>query len=144
MPVVGKSFYTLCKKCDTDRYHTVLALPTETSAKLKCEVCGSAKTWRVPKAIDPNKPKAGPRGAALKAKDRAKATRDAAHLAQYEEMQKELEDEPELPYSMKTAFQKDTKVKHPTFGLGFIRVAHPEKIEVVFPDEVRSLVHNRR
>lgn len=141
MPVVGKSFYTLCKKCETDRYHTVLALPTPESAKIKCEVCGSQRTW---KKTAPKKASAGPRGAAAKAKANAEAARNAAHSAEFDSLSKSLESSPETSYNMKTKFDKDTKIKHPKFGVGYIRLVQPEKIEVVFQDEVRSLVHNRR
>lgn len=143
-PVVGKSFYSLCKKCDTDRYHTVLALPTETSAKLKCEVCGASSTWKAPKARAAKTTSTAPRGAAAKAKANAEAARSAAHNAEYETLSSSLADAPETSYNMKATFTKDTKLKHSKFGVGFIRLVQPEKIEVVFQDEVRSLVHNRR
>lgn len=142
-PVVGKSFYTHCKKCETDRYHTVLALPTDSTAKIKCEVCGAQKTWKAPKAAGDKKPSA-PRGAAAKAKANAEAARSAAHASEYDSMEKSLNETAPTAYSMKAKFEKDTKLSHPTFGMGFIRAVHPEKIEVVFKDEVRSLVHNRR
>ncbi|MBX3035194.1 MAG: hypothetical protein KF865_14845 [Bdellovibrionaceae bacterium] len=142
MPVVGKSFYAFCKKCDTDRYHTVLALPTDTSAKLQCEVCKAKSTWK--KAAPRKATASGPRGAAAKAKANAAAARSAAHTAEFENLAKSLESTPEKAYSMKVAFEKDTKLKHPTFGLGYIRAVQPDKIEVVFQDEVRNLVHNRR
>lgn len=142
VPVVGKSFYSMCKKCETDRYHTVLALPTDTSAKLKCEVCGASSTWKKTKAGE--KKTSAPRGAAAKAKANAEAARNAAHSAEYESLSSSLNDAPEQTYNMKATFEKDTRLKHPKFGVGFIRLAQPEKIEVVFQDEVRSLVHNRR
>lgn len=142
VPVVGKSFYSPCKKCETDRYHTVLALPTETSAKLKCEVCGAQSTWKAPKAKAAKT--AGPRGAALKAKANAAAARSAAHQAEYESLLKVAEENPTTTYSMKLKFEKDHRVEHPTFGTGVIRTVQPDKIEVVFQDEVRLLVHNRR
>lgn len=144
MPVVGKSFYTFCKKCDTDRYQKVLAMPTESSAKLECEVCHSKSTWKVPKAKVPGAAKAAPRGAAAKAKANAESARAAAHSAEYENLAKSLDEAPSATYNMKTKFEKDTKLSHPKFGMGFIRAVQPEKIEVVFQDEVRSLVHNRR
>lgn len=144
MPVVGKSFYTFCKKCDTDRYQKVLAMPTESSAKLECEVCHSKSTWKVPKAKAPGAAKAAPRGAAAKAKANAESARAAAHSAEYENLAKSLDEAPSTAYNMKTKFEKDTKLSHPKFGMGFIRAVQPEKIEVVFQDEVRSLVHNRR
>lgn len=144
MPVVGKSFYTFCKKCDTDRYHKVLAT-SDTSAKLECEVCHSKSTWKPAKAkAAKDGVKAAPRGAAAKAKANAESARAAAHSAEYESLSKTLESAPSTSYNMKVKFEKDTKLTHPKFGTGFIRAVQPEKIEVVFPDEVRSLVHNRR
>lgn len=141
MPVVGKSFYTECKKCGTDRYFTVLALPTPTSAKIKCEVCGSQRTWKVQA---PKKSSTAPRGAAAKARATAEANRASAHASEYESLTESMNSAEENTYSMKTNFKKDTKLKHPKFGLGFIRMVQPDKIEVVFQDEVRTLVHNRR
>ncbi len=143
MPVVGKSFYTECKKCGTDRYFTVLALPTPTSAKIKCEVCGGQRTWKVPSSKKASSSTA-PRGAAAKARANAEAARASAHSAEYENLSQSLTSAAENPYNMKTSFSKDTKLKHPKFGLGFIRTVQPDKIEVVFQDEVRTLVHNRR
>lgn len=142
VPVVGRSFYSLCKKCDADRYHTVLALPNETSAKLQCEVCGAKSTWKAPKARSAKA--TGPRGAAAKAKANAAAARTAAHNSEYETLSASLGGSPEVSYSMKATFEKDTRLKHPTFGLGFVRMVQSDKIEVVFADEVRHLVHNRR
>ncbi len=145
MPVVGKSFYTECKKCETDRYFTVLALPTPTSAKIKCEVCGAQRTWKVPTS---KKASAGssvaPRGAAAKARAKAEATRASNHASEYENLTQSMTKAEEASYNMKTNFTKDMKLKHPKFGLGFIRTVQPDKIEVVFQDEVRTLVHNRR
>ncbi|MFN8945822.1 MAG: hypothetical protein ACK5WZ_14495, partial [Pseudobdellovibrionaceae bacterium] len=50
LPSVAKSFFAFCKKCDADRYHVVLAHTSDKSAKLKCEVCKSIKSWSLPKA----------------------------------------------------------------------------------------------
>ena len=46
-------------------------------------------------------------------------------------------------YNMKSKFDKNTKLQHPKFGMGFIKDAMSDKIEVVFEDEVRTLIHNR-
>lgn len=135
-PVVGKSFYAMCKKCATDRYHTVLALPTETSAKLECEVCKAKSTWKAPKAAKAKTAKVSrPRV------DKAAAAA-SAHAAEYEKLMSEAEGSAGK-YSMKSKFEKDFKLEHPTFGTGVIRTVQPDKIEVVFQDQVRNLVHNR-
>ena len=142
MPVVGKSFYTECKKCETDRYFTVLALPTPTSAKIKCEVCGSQKTWKA--QTTKKTVSTAPRGAAAKARATAEAKRASDHAAEYETLTQNFGSATETSYNMKTVFVKEAKLKHPKFGLGFVRSVQPDKIEVVFQDEVRTLVHNSR
>jgi hypothetical protein len=144
MPVVGKSFYTLCKKCDAERYHTVLALTKTASAKIKCQVCGSQKTWKAPTAKSAVAKSTAPRGAAASAKARSEAAKSAAHSAEYEKMAQTLAAAVEASYSMKAKFDKNTQLKHPLFGLGYVRSVQSEKIEVVFADQVRLLVHNRK
>ncbi len=144
LPPVAKSFYTLCKKCEAERYHVVLAHTSEKSAKIKCEVCGSQKSYSLPKA---SKPRAAAKpGAAKPAGRRGKnseESRRAAHIAEYEALLQSNDAKPTQTYSMKARFEANHKLDHPKFGLGVIRAIQPEKIEVVFQDEVRSLIHNR-
>jgi hypothetical protein len=46
-------------------------------------------------------------------------------------------------YTMAQKFIAKQKVEHPKFGIGVVKTALPGKIEVLFQDEVRMLVHNR-
>ncbi|MCX7978802.1 MAG: hypothetical protein N2578_07340 [Bdellovibrionaceae bacterium] len=133
MPEVGKSFYTLCKKCGTERYHKVLALPTPESAKLECEVCHKKSTWKKPK------PKVE-RVSKAKAAESASAQ---AHLEQFQSLMALNESRSPLKYSMKTKFALNAKLEHPSFGVGVVCRVMPDKVEVCFEDQVRLLVHNR-
>lgn len=137
LPAVGKSFYVDCKKCGTERYHTVLAHKTARSAKVKCEVCGSQKSYSLPKVQQRTKP----------SRPRTKAPTEEmkrnAHSAEYDKLMQEHETNPTQNYNMKIKFELNHKLHHPKFGLGLVRSVHLDKIEVVFPDEVRNLVHNR-
>lgn len=149
LPPVAKSFYTLCKKCEAERYHVVLAHTSEKSAKIKCEVCGSQKSYTLPKAKKASTSSASStaKTPGVKAPGRrgknSEESRRASHLAEYESLLQANDSSPTQTYSMKTKFENNHKLNHPKFGLGIIRVAQPEKIEVVFQDEVRSLIHNR-
>lgn len=134
---VGKTVYTECKKCATERYHVVLAHKTATSAKVKCEVCGAQKTYTLPKAQSRKSP-----STRKKAPSEA-AVRDA-HSKEYEKLMEEHNANPTQSYNMRLKFELFTKVNHPKFGLGLIRAVQQDKIEVIFPDEVRNLVHNRQ
>ena len=140
LPPVAKSFFAFCKKCDADRYHVVLAHTTSTSAKIKCEICGSVKTYSLPKAqTRTGKPLTG---AAAKKREQTMSTRKSSHRNEYE-MLMSNESAPVASYNMKGKFDKNTKLQHPKFGMGFIKDAASDKIEVVFEDEVRTLIHNR-
>jgi hypothetical protein len=140
LPAVAKSFFAFCKKCDADRYHVVLAHTSATSAKIKCEICGSQKTFSLPKAqTKTGKPLTG---AAAKKREQTMNSRKSSHRNEYE-MLMANEGAPTATYNMKGKFEKNTKLQHPKFGLGFIKESMSDKIEVVFEDEVRSLIHNR-
>lgn len=141
LPPVAKNFFTFCKKCDADRYHVVLAHTTSRTAKIKCEVCGSVKSYSLPKAeTKTGKPLTG---AAAKKREQSMNARRSSHQNEYDMLMNGNEKEA-VKYNMKGKFEKGAKLDHPKFGMGFIKDAQPEKIEVVFQDEVRSLIHNRQ
>jgi hypothetical protein len=142
LPPVAKSFHTFCKKCNAERYHTVVAHTTKSSAKLKCEICGASSTYKLPKAAKVPGAKRPLTGAAAKRKEAAASAKKNAHSAEYSELMNNSEGDT-VSYTMKGNFSANTKLKHPKFGTGYVRVAQQDKIEVVFEDEVRNLVHNR-
>jgi cobalamin biosynthesis protein CbiG len=139
LPPVAKSFFTHCKKCDADRYHTVVAHTTATSAKLKCEICGASSTYKLPKAGGAAKRPLT--GAAAKRKEQAATAKKNAHSEEYSSLMSG--DGDAQAYTMKVKFSPNSKLRHPKFGVGFVRNVQENQIEVVFEDEVRNLVHNR-
>jgi hypothetical protein len=140
LPPVAKSFFAFCKKCDADRYHVVLAHTSATAAKIKCEICGSQKSYSLPKSqTRAGKPLTG---VAAKKREESVKSRKSSHRNEYD-MLMSNETVPMAAYNMKSKFNKNTKLQHPKFGMGFIKDAMNDKIEVVFEDEVRSLIHNR-
>jgi hypothetical protein len=137
LPAVASRFYTDCKKCDAERYHIVLAHPTSTSAKVECEVCHSKKTYK----LASSKPKRVT-GAAATKKAQAVEAKKSAHSKEYSELLGSAGGDSQK-YNMKAKFTLNQKIEHPKFGVGIVKMALPEKIEVVFSDEIRLLVHNR-
>lgn len=138
LPPVAKSFFTLCKKCDADRYHTVLAHTTSRTAKIKCEVCGSQKSYSLPKAST-----SASGAKTTRTSTRSETARRSSHNAEYATLLETYEKKAPVSYSIKGKFEKNQKIDHPKFGLGVVRDVQNEKVEVVFADEVRNLVHNR-
>ena len=47
LPPVAKNISYYCKKCDSERYHKVIAHTSSIAAKLECEVCKSKKTYKI-------------------------------------------------------------------------------------------------
>ncbi|AHI05418.1 hypothetical protein BDW_04550 [Bdellovibrio bacteriovorus W] len=140
LPAVAKSIFVFCKKCDADRYHVVLAHTSSTSAKIKCEICGSQKAYSLPKAQSrTTKPLTG---AAAKKREQTMNSRRSSHKNEYEMLMSD-EGAPVESYNMRSKFAKNVKLNHPKFGMGYVKEALDDKIEVVFEDEVRSLIHNR-
>lgn len=135
LPPVAKSFHSFCKKCDIDRYHKVLAHKSATSAKVECEVCHAKSTFTLPKekkATTTRKPRAP-----------SANQRKSNHQSEYQELLNSLSAMEERPYSLKGRFEIANKINHPKFGVGVVRSVQPDKIEVVFSDEVKLLIHNR-
>lgn len=137
LPPVAKSFYTACKKCGADRYHVVLAHTSSTSAKMQCEICKSKKTFTLPKEGAPKKivrPSSGSSVSTYKPRNHG----NDYELRIQNQMMKEA-----APYSIKQSFKENQKIQHPKFGVGFITKVMSDRVDVIFSDEVRTLIHNK-
>jgi hypothetical protein len=139
LPPVAKSFHTFCKKCDADRYHRVLAHTSATSAKIECEICKSKKTYSLPKA-----------GSSV-AKKSTNGTKKVgvrksanSHADEFNALMLNRGAEKGLPFSIKTKFQMDQKIDHPKFGPGFVKTVQPDRIDVMFEEELKTLMHNKQ
>jgi hypothetical protein len=135
LPPVAKSIYLECKKCGAEKYHRVLAHTSATSAKVECEICGSKKTYKLPRAAKKVSRTGKPRV--------SKVNGAKAHDEEYGKLIEAAVAQAAAPYSMATRFSINQKLQHPKFGVGVIRMSFEDKIEVIFPDQVRLLVHNR-
>ena len=139
LPAVAKNFFYFCKKCDAERYHKVLTHTSSSSAKIQCEVCSSKKTYN----LETVKKAAAKRLTKTPAKPRGAAAKKNKHMEEYSSLRAKM-GENTAKYNMRDAFKANQALEHPKFGLGFIVEAQSDKIQVVFEDETRSLVHNRQ
>lgn len=132
LPPPGQNIFAPCKKCGADRYHKVLAHTGDRKAKVECEVCHSKKTYTQPK----------PKKARVSRPKKAKAKNQGPELPSWETLQTSIGTGKVSNYRMTEAFQAQTAIQHPSFGVGFVTSVTPNKIEVVFKESVRLLVHN--
>lgn len=144
LPPVAKSFYAFCKKCDADRYHRVLAHKTSTSAKIECEICKSVKTYSLPKTGSASPSARRLSGAAGAASAKKAASSARSHTGQYEIFNTNGMGKEATPYSIKGSFKESQKLNHPKFGVGFVIKTYNDKVDVIFSDEVRTLMQNRK
>ncbi len=140
LPPVAKSFHTFCKKCDADRYHIVLTHTSPTSAKIECEICHSKKTFTLPKAGSSMAKKK-----ATSAKTPRKVgARKNSHADEYNALMSNRGAEKGNPFSIKTKFEMNQKIDHPKFGPGFVKGVQSDRIDVMFEEEVKTLMHNKQ
>ena len=128
LPAVGRSFTTPCKKCAEDRMHRVLAHSEDKkSAKIECEICKKKSTYKLAAEKKPKVPKKPKAPAAPKGPG-------------FEELRAKNASKPK-PYRISEKFEKDAAVEHPKFGVGYVVNVGDQRIEVVFEDATRVLVH---
>lgn len=142
LPAVARNIHLPCKKCECDRYFVVLAHTSATSAKVKCEVCGSTKVFKLAKAAKAQESrKTSGSSTTAKARGLKKTIIDSAAI--WNELKTQIGTDKIVPYNMKARFALANAINHPKFGVGFVTNATNEKIDVAFEEGGRSLVHNR-
>jgi hypothetical protein len=136
LPAVARNISLPCKKCGVERFHVVVAHTSPTSAKVKCEVCGSQKTFKI-KTETQRKSSTGTKRVGTK----SKKAPDVGAI--WNELKAQIGTDNLVPYNMKTKFALANAINHPKFGIGFVTNATHDKIDVAFLEGGRSLVHNR-
>lgn len=138
LPPVARNINVFCKKCDTERYFKVITHTTATTAKLKCEVCGASQKYTVDAEGQEVKTvarkKATTKGTAAKAKS----------ASTWLTMKEQYKGPEAVPYAMTAQFKNQQSLLHPSFGVGFVTKALPNKIEVVFSEGVKELMHMKK
>ncbi len=140
LPPVAKSFHTFCKKCNAERYHIVLTHTSPTSAKIECEICHSKKTFTLTKVGSMAKKKATTKGTR---KVGVRKTKNS-HADEFSALMSNRGDEKGIPFSIKTKFEKDQKIDHSKFGPGFVKSIMIDRMDVMFEEEVKTLMHNKQ
>jgi hypothetical protein len=137
---VGGEVDGFCTKCRMILAHTILAMVGERIARVKCNTCGGEHAY---KAAEPGT--AAPRSSTPRAsKPRAEGgTRTRAQEASFEEQLAGKDLATARPYAVGEKFAVGDLVNHPTFGIGLVGAARPDKIDVTFKSFVKTLLHSR-
>lgn len=136
LPAVAKNINVFCKKCDTKRYFKVIAHTSATSAKLKCEVCGASQKFSLEKEKSATAKVRKPSAKATAAKEKSAST--------WLTMKEQYKGPEAIPYLMSQQFKDQQSLVHPSFGVGFVTKSHAYKIEVLFAEGLKELMHARK
>jgi len=130
----GEDIESWCTKCKLELGHTIIAMVGNLPKRVKCNTCGSEHNYRSEPAV---KMSAGTRTSGQKPKPRAKTHKNNLTLLA------EADRSRARAYSTKGTFRENDLIEHPKFGLGLVlSTAKDNKIEVIFVDGPRLLIHN--
>ncbi|MCP4498965.1 MAG: hypothetical protein GY822_03235 [Deltaproteobacteria bacterium] len=132
----GDNCDSWCSKCKLILAHVIVAMVEDKPKKVQCNTCKANHVFR---QYEPGK--APKKAAAKKATGVKKTTLKASD---YEKMIEGRDFTNARRYSMKGNYIVSEIINHSKFGMGIV-VLHKDttKIEVLFPDGSKVLVHNR-
>jgi hypothetical protein len=136
---VGGEIDSYCTKCKLVLAHTILAVWAGSIKRVRCNTCMGEHGFR--KAAPA--PSSGHRPSKPKPAESSKATEHVSAEV-YQTLIEGRDRSSARPYSLKEKLQIGDLLSHPAFGLGIVASARgPEKVDVVFPGGVKTLLHNR-
>lgn len=134
LPAVGRSFVQNCKKCATERLHKVMVHTDEKSGKVECEICHKKSTFKI---------KAPPKAKSPSTRKKA-STPSRNYEEEWNSLREKNSGKGAKPYRLAEKFEKDVMVDHPKFGVGIVMTATDQRLEILFKEGLKTLVHNQK
>jgi len=136
---VGKEILSYCNKCKLTLAHIIVTMKTLNEAdKVMCKTCKGTHAFKDPST------KTSKRVTALKPTGARKTQKTSEPVADIWSREMYQSKATPSPYSIKAKYQKGDVITHPTFGDGIVeKNIDSNKIEVLFKDDFRILVHNK-
>jgi DNA-directed RNA polymerase subunit M/transcription elongation factor TFIIS len=137
---VGKEILSNCSKCKLILAHIIVTMKTATVPdKVQCKTCKSTQSFKDPSA---KKKKTSVNRVIKSARSGGKKSTETVGELWSKALGKSTTDNKE--YSMKGSFQTGDVINHPTFGQGIVeKLVDDNKIEVLFQDDYRTLLHKK-
>jgi hypothetical protein len=145
--VAGNDIQAFCTTCKGDRGHTVIEAHDGLVLRVRCMQCKEEHQYKRPHGPPPPEKKAA---RAPRQRDRAPrrpAARASTPGPAAEWLDKVFGKDPDVfrVYSMKDSYAVSDLVSHPRFGLGVVAALRGgDKVEVLFREGARTLVHNKK
>lgn len=129
----GKEVLSYCSSCGHAVAHTIIFMKTATiPGRVECKSCKKTHAYK-----DPNAPVKKTRK-----KSAGRKRTPAVPLREIWEKELHATKVEAVKYSPKSEFTLESVIDHPKFGLGIVKNTFDgNKIEVMFQDEMKTLVH---
>jgi hypothetical protein len=137
---VGKEILSYCNKCKLTLAHIIVTMKTLTEAdKVMCKTCKGSHNYKDPSAAKTKTAKiAKPKSLLSRPKS------NAIPIAELWATAMNKTNRPSKEYTIKGIFEVGDIVAHPSFGPGVVeKVFDSNKIEVLFRDDYRTLIHRK-
>ncbi len=132
--VVGDEIEARCNKCKLDTVHVITAIDGVKIKKVMCKICLAYHAY---------KPAEGS-GEDTKKEPATKRPRRGRRKKDWATLVADIDDNSLPKYRITEDYSTSPGVRHPKFGIGVITNVFDNKIEVVFQDGIKNLVHNWR
>lgn len=137
----GEQILAYCSKCKMDLKATIVAMNGAKIAKVTCNTCKTPRSYSAPKgAKEP--------GAAPTTRKRSSTPTEEREIktvsvfTEWTNQMSALNQTPRIPYMISTKFKEGDVIAHPTFGEGLVmKCIYPNKVEILFRDDVKTLIH---
>jgi hypothetical protein len=134
---LGSEVEAYCQKCRTDGPHTVITRYEDEVRQVQCGTCGHVHVFKParPEPTEEDLPDAAAGGS---------RRRQVKKLSWDEAMRSPASNKAKA-YGFRDAYRQGDYLDHPKFGKGYVNeVVDDTKIEAVFKDGARVLIHNRK
>ena len=134
---IGGNVDAWCSRCKLELAHTIEIITDGKIKRVHCNTCRTQHAYRT-----------GPPGTATAARSGGSRSSGrngtrAVRPNQYEVLLRGRSAASAQPYSTSARMQVGDLLSHPVFGLGAVTGARDNKIDVLFPDRPRVLVHRQ-
>ena len=133
---VGDYIDGWCTRCRLVLRHTIEAIAGGKVSRVHCNTCQGQHAYRA------KAPGTGTGGSKSGSRKTA-ATPQAPRPSSWETLLRGRDPATAKPYATTSRFKVNEMIAHPTFGVGTITAERDAKIEVVFRDGPRVLIHGR-
>jgi hypothetical protein len=142
---VGKEVVCYCTRCKMDLGHTIMAMIKGVPARVVCRTCKSEHNYKPKRGVsEPGGPESIRRS--LVGGTRAPREKIVEKTVPVEvEWMRQINasTKPKREYAANEPFGTGDRLVHPTFGEGIVqKLLYPNKIEVLFKMDLKTLIHS--